>query len=176
MTGKQTWILAAVLMAISFPGATVRAAVPTPLAGGLRRPQRNHGPDLGRGGERTVPQVRRRSARAADPQRADHDGDPGLGRHAARLGGAEQRAEHLGERAQARLLRRRQQPGAAGSHRQKRHRVDRRSARQKLWRAEHRRRLLDLDHGRAGRPRHRSRTNTNSTCASSATPPPSPKR
>ena len=31
MTGKQTWILAAVLMAIFFPGAAVSAAVPTPM-------------------------------------------------------------------------------------------------------------------------------------------------
>ena len=46
--------------------------------------------------------------RAADPQRSDHDGDPGLRRRAARVGGAEQRAQLDGERHEARLFRRRQ--------------------------------------------------------------------
>ncbi len=126
------------------------------VADRLRRSQRNHGAALGRHRKRAVPQIRCRSARAANSQWTDHDGDFGLRRHTAGVGGTEQCTQYDGKRFETWVLRRRQQPRAARSDRPQRHRDFGGFAWQKFRRAKHRRRLLDLDHGRARCAGHRS--------------------
>ena len=52
-----------------------------------------------------VQKARCRSASVADPQRPDHDGDPGVGWRPSGLGGADQRHQRGAGRNEARVLR-----------------------------------------------------------------------
>ena len=109
---------------------------------------------------------------AANPQRPDHDGDPRT-RAARRCVWAapSSAAQHDRERAETRLFCRRQQPACRAKIIVRKGIESIEDLRGKSFRrAKHRRRLLDLDHGRARRPGSSTRTNINSTCASSATP------